>query len=151
MEPSFCFDDAVFTYAVAPRPIERFSQHTPILNGALTISYTSKTELLTEKKGAKEIAIIGFCVDAHGEVARSDIPAFVLSQEFPDMESAFRFFDRFAGKYVVLFQDGENRSMWGDATNSLQINYGRLGSGFCAAATDKLAARKRRNRFPGRN
>lgn len=140
MEPKFRFDDAVFTYAIAPRPIGRFSQHTPVLGGALAVSHTSKTAVLTARDGGREIVAIGLCVDAHGEAAREDIPALCLERPAHDILSVYRFCDRFAGKYVILYRNEEGVYLFGDASGSVQVNYSITGEGLCAASTDRLAA-----------
>lgn len=143
MEPKFRFDDAVFTYAVAPEPAARFSRHTPVMNGALTVSHTSKTDVLTAGDGVREIAVIGLCVDAHGEAAREDIPALCLERPGHDILSVYRFCDRFAGKYVILYRNGEGVYLFGDASGSVQINYSIGEDGLCAASIDRLAAEYR--------
>lgn len=140
MEGSFDFDNAVFTYAISTKPIERFSQHTTIAKGALTVSHTSKTRVITCEEGNCEITIIGYCIDAQGEIPRMDIPNFFLSKHFEDIVAAYRAFDRFAGKYVVFFHSGSAHAIWGDATCSIEINYGINDTDFCIASTDKLAA-----------
>lgn len=139
-EISFDFNDAVFTYAVSTQTIEKFQQHRIVSNGRLVVNYTAGTDVITQKAESREVTIIGYCVDAHGEIARPDIPRAFLSRKFDDMTSAYRYFDRFAGKYAVLYQDGDELAMWGDATCSLPINYSVTGESFCASCTDKLTA-----------
>lgn len=139
-QPVFNFDDAVFTYAVAPEPVARFSQHTPVMDGALTVSYTSKTTVLSARDDHREIVVIGLCVDAHGEAAREDIPALCLERPGHDILSVYRFCDRFAGKYVILYRNEEGLYLFGDATSSVQMNYSLTEGGLCAASIDRLAA-----------
>lgn len=139
-QPMFHFDDAVFTYAIAPRPLERFSRHTPVLDGTLTVSHTSKTEVRSARRGEREAVVIGLCVDAHGEAGRDDIPDLILAQPWRDTLSVYRFCDRFAGRFVIMYQNGSELYLFADATASLQINYGCKDGSVCAAATAKLAA-----------
>lgn len=139
-QPAFHFDDAEFTYAVAPKPLVRFSRHIPVMDGALVISHTSKTRVVTAKTGDREIAVIGFCVDAHGEVERDEIPAFLLDQTERDIAPVYRFCDRFAGHYVVLYQNGSKRYVFGDATGSVQVNYSFHEGSLCFSSVDRLVA-----------
>ena len=140
MEQKFCFDDAVFTYAVAPEPLQRFSRHTPVLGGALTVSHTSKTEVRSAGRDGREIVIIGLCVDAHGEVERDGIPELILNQPQRDPLPVYRFCDRFAGKYVILYRNEEGVYLFGDATSSVQMNYSLIEDSLCVASIDRLTA-----------
>lgn len=138
--PAFDLDSAVFTYMIAPRPLERFSRHTPVLGGALTVSHTSKTEVRSARKGEREIAVIGLCVDAHGEAERDDIPGLILAQPLQDIRSVYRFCDRFAGNYVILYQNGSDCYVLCDATASMQVNYSFLDGSPCLSSVDRLIA-----------
>ena len=139
-EINFALKDAAIAYLIASAPDPRFPCHTSVCGGSLTVSHTAATDVLTAEQDGRAAAVIGYCVDAHGELARGDIPAQLLSQTFPDAMVAFRYFDRFAGAYLVLYQEGDKLFLWGDATCSLPICYSVSGHAFCAAMTDKLAA-----------
>ena len=140
MEQQFCFDEARFTYLVSEQPNPLFSQHTPIAGGALVVSHTAQTQVLSCREGDREITLIGFCVDAHGELSREQIPQAFLDRNFPDPESAYRFFDRFAGKYVVIACWGSRMAVWGDASCSVPVHYCLEAGNFCLSCLDHLAA-----------
>ena len=139
MGRGFELDDAVFTYVISTKADLRFSQHTGVGEG-LIISHTSKTQVVTAKQSRSDIAIIGYCIDSHGEIPRLEIPGRFLSYEWNDISEAYHFFDRFAGKYAVFFQSDGLSYIWGDASASLGICYSFPQSGFCAASADKLLA-----------
>lgn len=139
-EINFALKDAAIAYLIASAPDPRFPCHTSVCGGSLTVSHTAATNVLTAEQDGRAAAVIGYCVDAHGELACGDIPAQFLAQTFSDAMAAFRYFDRFAGAYLVLYQEGDKLFLWGDATCSLPICYSVSGHAFCAAMTDKLAA-----------
>ncbi|WP_042455471.1 hypothetical protein [Neobacillus dielmonensis] len=143
MELQFVFDDDVFTYAISNGEMDQFSQHLSLANSSLTVNYTRKTDVVHGILNNQEIVIIGLCVDAYGDIERNDIPAFFLAQKFEQVERAYKFFNCFAGKYVILFRDGEQVYLWGDATCTIQINYSFAtdeSGAVCAASLDKIVA-----------
>lgn len=139
-EIMFALKDAAIAYLIASTPDFRFPCHTNVCAGNVTISHTATTDVLTAAQDDRSVAVIGYCIDAYGKIDRSDIPVQFLSQTFPDAMSAFRYFDRFAGMYLVLYQDGDKMFLWGDASCSLSICYNISGHTLCAAITDKLVA-----------
>lgn len=138
----FEFDQALFTYAISDRRMEKFSQHLLFESADLIINYTSKTTVLHDNTENGEIAIIGLCVDSHGKIEREDIPAFLLKQHFTSVEDVYSYCDRFAGKYVILYSNHNGSFLWGDATCSIPINYakGSTEKTFCATPFDKMTA-----------
>lgn len=136
----FALKDAVCTYTVTPQIDDRFERHTPICNNSLVINHTAKTNVLVQCGNSREIVIIGYCVDAHGKIPQREVPAAFLTQNFADPLSAYRYFDRFAGAFVVLYRMDDQLFMWGDAMCSLPINYCMSDGKFYAALTDKLLA-----------
>lgn len=139
-ERTFCFDDAVFTYAVSEDAFPLFQRHLPIFGGALTLHYTAGTDVLCCKDGGFEAVVLGVCVDTHGELRREDIPAWLLQSAGEGIETVYRRSARFAGKYVIFFLCAGGRYLFGDATSSIQINYAVEEGPLCAASTDHLLA-----------
>ena len=140
MDTAFVFDDALFTYAISSEKIDRFSQRQFMSASGLSVHYTRKTDVLYASEDGAEIAVIGFCVDSHGELKRDEIPGWLLSRRQSPIEELYRACDRFAGKYVIFFFDGNDSFLWGDAICSVQINYGSHDGRVCAAFADKIAA-----------
>ena len=135
---SYCLDDAVFTYLISPQADSRFSQHKTILQGRYQVNYTRHTEVLHLEQGDKEILLIGLCVDSRGELPREEIPAWFLAQTFPTKEALFHSSDRMAGKYMILYRNGEEITLFGDAICSLQVNYAFQGESFFVCSVDYL-------------
>lgn len=138
----YSFDQAVFSYLVSTRPCSIFSKHIHIFNDSYVVSYTSGTSVLHEKNNEDEVIIIGFCVDAFGELEKDKIPQKLLSRfkADKDVQSVYYYCDRFAGKYVILFRHMRYVYVWGDATCSVQINYSFDCGTFCASSVDNLVA-----------
>ena len=140
MNKCFSLNDAVFTYILSPSESPLFAQHSYFAGGTLTISHTPGTQVRSCKTEDCEIAVIGLCVDAYGQLERDEIPSFLLHQAFENTEQMYRFCSRFAGKYVMIYKSGKDFAVWGDATGSLQINYAFRDEEMCLASVDKLAA-----------
>lgn len=135
------YEESLFTYLISDKKDSNCFEHDIYMSGlGIYIFHTAVTDVAYQMKNGREIAIIGLCIDAHNEIEREDIPDFVLSKGQP-FSKIFTLFDRFAGKYVVVYHDGKNGCMFGDATGSIQINYGFGTNGtICAASTDQLVA-----------
>ena len=146
MNKCFNIDESVFSYIVSSSPANIFSKHKRIFNNTLTISCSKKTDILYAEHQNQAIAIIGFCVDSHREIERNSIPEETLSQNFPSSEAAFLWFNRFAGKYVILFKSYSEIYVWGDATCSVPINYTCAAFDLCISSSDNLIAKN--NGFP---
>lgn len=138
----FDFDNAVFTYMIADKIVDKFSHQLSLKRKKLIINYTGRTMVFHEVSEENEIAIIGLCVDAYGEIPRKKIPGYILQQNFSSAEEAFTFCDRFAGKYVILYIKKDQCFLWGDATCSIPMNYsGSLkDKHFCVSPFDKMTA-----------
>lgn len=138
----FDFDNAVYTYMVSDKIVKKFSHQLFLESKELVVNYTSRTMVLHEVLEENEIAIIGLCVDAYGEIPREKIPDYFLRQSFSSAEEAFTFCDRFAGKYVILYIKENQCFLWGDATCSIPMNYtGSLKEKhFCVSPFDKMTA-----------
>lgn len=136
----FSFDDALFTYAISSRTYSIFQNQTPLFHGALTIYHTAGTEVRQCTVDDREVTVIGFCVDAHGELSQKEIPAYLLKASEQGIKETYRSADRLNGKYIVCCETGEGRYIFGDATCSIQINYTFKDDEFCASSTDQMVA-----------
>ena len=141
MNKDFDLENSVFTYIVAPFPVDVFPKHQLIFQNILTISCSPKTDIQYFENQEKAIAIIGFCIDSHKEIERHHIPNEAISQDFTCIEDVYRWFDRFAGKYVVIYKDFDDIYVWGDATCSIPINYTVSGFDFFISSSDTLIAK----------
>lgn len=117
--------DAVFAYSITQEPDVAFAQSEK-LAGSLFLNTTEKTESreFTNVDGSSQAVVIGFCVDAHGERSRDEIPQMLLEAALDSgIKYAYELCNRLAGKYIVyLSVDGET-VVWGDATCSMSVFY----------------------------
>lgn len=137
---NYNFDEAVFTYIVTAQPIPDFAKHTTIAFGKLMVSHTAKTKVTVSQHNQRELALIGLCVDAYGELRCDDIPNWFLSQKSESIVELYRYFDRFSGKFVAIYSEYDNIFVWGDASCSIPISYSQNDSQICLSSIDHLTA-----------
>lgn len=117
--------DAVFAYSITQEPDEAFAQSEE-LAGSLFLNTTEKTESreFTNAEGSSQAVVIGFCVDAHGERSRDEIPQMILEAAAESgIKYAYELCNRLAGKYVVYLSVDGVEVVWGDATCSMSVFY----------------------------
>ncbi|MDO4666074.1 MAG: hypothetical protein Q4A71_07765 [Actinomycetaceae bacterium] len=115
--------EAVFTYSLTPAADPDFACHDQ-LRGGLVLNRTVKTQALFADGVTTQVAVIGLCVDSEGELARTDIPNYLLRQALKDgPRAAYAASDRLAGKFLVYLWHEDAAYVWGDATHSLAIYY----------------------------
>ena len=117
--------DAVFAYSITQEPDEAFAQSEE-LAGSLFLNTTEKTESreFTNAEGSSQAVVIGFCVDAHGERSRDEIPQMILEAAAESgTKYAYELCNRLAGKYVVYLSIDGVEVVWGDATCSMSVFY----------------------------
>ena len=137
-KPVFDFDKAISTYLITDHISEQFSHHCKIFDGSLIINYTSCTDVFHETTSDTEVVIIGYCIDAHNELDRDDIPQFLASVQPTLPEAIYRAARRFAGRYVILYRHCNTAIMFGDSYGLLQINYGDIDGHPAYASLDVL-------------
>lgn len=136
----FEFDQAVFTYAISTKAIDFFSQKILLKSNSLIVNYTSMTDVKQHNNNDTEIVIIGLCIDSYGKLERDEIPSYILNNT-TDIDSVYHLCNRFAGKYIVLYIDSNGVIyIFGDATNSLPINYAFDKSDYCISSVDGIVA-----------
>ncbi|NVP23149.1 hypothetical protein [Treponema phagedenis] len=118
-------DDAAFAYLVYDKKHEGFSNHILLKEHNLYLNYSKKTEVLYYTNNENSIYIIGLCVDSHAELERSQIPAFLLTNNPGTIDEIIKMSARFAGNYVVLVSLEKELFAYTDATAFLQINYSK--------------------------
>lgn len=133
----FEYKDAKFQYLLVPEVDLRF-QKSYVLGDGLIINHTASTDLLSHEQSERAIAIIGLCVDSHGQLDRQDIPRFLLSSS-AGAEELQDTLCRFAGKYVIFYRELADVFVFGDATTSLPINY-FTGESVCISSSSRLVA-----------
>ena len=128
-----------YTYVVAETPVAGLSGCAPF--GPLVISYSADLSCRIEARDGRKLALIGLCVDAHGEIPCEEIPAFLLDRG-ADIEAIAALSDRLAGRFVVVYaDDGGGTYAFTDAAATLHVNYatdGRIALSSCEALLAKL-------------
>lgn len=139
---TFDFNNAVFTYAVSNKQIDRFSRHLPLETQNLVINYTDATAVQHFVSSDCEVVIIGLCIDAHGMIKKEDIASAIVGQTNRAIDAIFAFASRFSGKYIILYSDTNGCYAFGDATCSIPINFaGSLGTDeICLSPFDGMTA-----------
>ena len=116
-------DLATFSYYISKNKLELFSNHIFLKKSDLWLSYSSETSCYYYSGDSAEVAIIGLCVDSHGEYEREKIAEIIAKIDYSDIKSVYESCDRFAGKYCIFFGGKNGCYIWGDATGSVLINY----------------------------
>lgn len=135
---AYVFDKAQFTYCISNTCIPAFNHRLNLKQYDIMIQYTSATQVLHAQNQEHETAIIGYCVDAHGEIPRIQIPSALC--QCTTLEDAWNFCDRLAGKYVICYLHQSHMYVWGDATCSIPLNYGKNDGIICISPFDKMTA-----------
>lgn len=141
MEQRFVFDEAVFTYAISKGDEPLFSRHVPLFGGSLWLHHTAATEVRMACCSVGEVAVVGFCVDSHGELTREEIPGWLANLAVEGIDVLYRASARLAGKYVLCCRSKDGDYLVGDATASIPIHYSFSSGHLTAASTDQLTAR----------
>lgn len=134
----FVFDEAQFTFCISNSRMPIFCNYLYLFQYDIMIQYTSATQVLHVQEKEHETAIIGYCVDAHGEIPRAQIPMTLC--QCSTLEEAWNFCNRLAGKYVICYLQQSHIYVWGDATCSIPLNYGRNDDIVCISPFDKMTA-----------
>lgn len=134
----FVFNEAVFTYRISNRSSALFQRCISLRQSDLQIQYTNRTQVLHACNNGHEAAVIGYCIDAHGQISREDIPRALCACD--TLDAAWQFCNRLAGKYIVYYVDGTKAYLWGDATCSIPLNYGKNGGHICISPFDRMTA-----------
>lgn len=130
-------DDVCFMYAFGQKPFEEMSGRIDFAGGVL--SYTARTDVSLWEAENRGIVIIGISVDTHGEWPITESGLRLLAGA-PDLNALLPLTDRLAGRYVILYREGENLYVLPDATCSLPIHFdNRLGMRAFAAAEFPIA------------
>jgi len=128
------FDSAAFCYSFQPNSLKPLANSSSICQD-WSLNHSDKTELASHSTHNRSLHIVGVCVDSLGEISRNDIPEVALLNASRNVIELYSYFDRFAGRYVVFYQEGEDWYVWGDATCSLPIHYMRSPTEFSAVAS----------------
>jgi hypothetical protein len=137
----FCFGDATFTYFISNQKNDMFEKQLVFFSKNLVINHTRKTSVLTYKNENESMCIIGLCVDSHGCVMREEIPEFIIRNGQGEIRTILDNHHRFAGKYVILYENAHGLYAFADAACELQINY-FTGDGVCLSSIDGLISRE---------
>lgn len=119
--PSYSFNESKFQYLLSRKPDYKFNKRVNLYHD-LILNYTDKTDIIRSSDNQKLITIIGICIDSYGELKRNEIADFICisSNTYADLPEII---GRFAGKYVIIYQDTYHTCLFGDASSSLPIYY----------------------------
>lgn len=130
--------ETVFAYSIENRVNPLFHAH--IGTKRLIVNHSCKTQVCQASTPERTVTIIGLCVDAHGELERFQVPDWIAAQKTDAPEALFNECDRFAGKFIMLIEEGNQAYLWGDATSSLQMDYAFYEENICISFSDKVTA-----------
>ncbi|SCI79021.1 Uncharacterised protein [uncultured Clostridium sp.] len=136
---SFDFNDAVFTYMVGKRAHPLFKCNTAF--DRWVISHTPRTQVIVAESDKGAVAVIGLCVDAHGEMRRTEIPHYLLKEGVQGIQVLLKATKRLAGSYVILFFGEAGCFAVGDATCSVPVYYSIQPAEYCLSSCDELLRR----------
>jgi len=98
---------------------------------------SEKTEADITEKNGRTVAIVGLCIDSRAEI-NINIPAFILDNS-KSLQDVLRIEGRFAGKYVLIYEENCNLYIIGDATCSIPVNY-CVNDQFAVSSSSELIA-----------
>lgn len=133
----FDLDKSHFQYVVLDRIDPRFKSYT-LLNHGLVLNYTTQTHTICFEHHNFIVTIVGLCIDSQGELDREDIASY-LAKNCKDVGTFIEKLGRFAGKYILIFQDQYKTYAFTDATSSLPIYYS-VDTGFFSSSEHLLAS-----------
>lgn len=123
-----------------------YNNYVKVLNKKYYLGYSNYTEVQVENKYDQEIIIIGLCIDSHGEIEKKQIAKEMLENSNNSINKLYKYSNRFAGKYVVIYSLIEKKDnkyhtyIFGDATVSMQINYAFIDDNLVLSSIDNLIA-----------
>lgn len=140
MKPKFDIQQAVFTYFIGDEiTLEGFIK-VPVFQGMYYLYYTPKTQIKFCSDDENEIGIIGFCVDAHGELSEDEIANYLLQSCSYGIEGIYQMTNRLAGRYVICCSCSGQHFIIGDATGTLPVCYTASGEKMCISSLEALIA-----------
>lgn len=135
---------SVFTYIVADKLRNtELNKKVEIRNTNLNIFLSENTEYIYSDDKKNGIYIIGLCIDSYAEIKRENIALKLKDylQDFDKNNNFFEFYDRLAGKFVILIKKSSELFILGDATGSLQVNY-NIQDKVLLSSSEELVARE---------
>jgi hypothetical protein len=133
-----CNLNSTFQYFFSKYKNKKFEQFSNLKNGYI-LSFNKKTEVFSSEVGNTLITIVGLCIDSHSEYTRDQIPSYLLKST-KCIDTLLSFAERLAGKYILIYQDGDSTCVVGDATCSLPVFYYKNSDGLHFSATEYLLA-----------
>lgn len=128
------FDSSVFTYYVVNSDNTDFGLEKKCSVQGWNVFSSPETKIrIFEKEDSGTVAVIGYCIDSHGELNADEIP------EFLSLQSEAEFFvqlARLAGKYVILKAYKDGLYVYTDATASLPAFYSQKEGMTCVSSNE---------------
>lgn len=134
---NFDFQNSVFTYMVSPNRLDIFDHFSLFSKNNYYINYTKNTVCYCNNENDKQIAVIGFCIDSHGEISRENVPNYLLENS-NDIDTVINLSIRLAGKYIILFENHDGMYAITDAASSVPLFYCDNKDEIFLASTDTL-------------
>ena len=129
-----------YLYLLSPRRREDlFSRSDGVCFGRTLLQHGERVSCTVLRQADREICVAGLCVDSMGEHSREEIPAALLQAGSAGLEGVLAFEPRLAGRYIILFTQGENSWVLNDATGAMQVFY-HTGPEPCLAAAEGVLA-----------
>ncbi len=131
--------ESIFSYIISYSKCEEFPYNKNLAPTNYVLSYSDGIEINFYNLDNIYVYIIGYAIDSYNEHKTQDIPKMIASEYKKGIEQSYNYCNRLAGKYIVLLFDSNNRYIWGDATNSLTINY-NFSKGVVISSIAKMVA-----------
>ena len=100
------FDKVQFCCFAATQALQCAELPQRVQCGCLYLAYSSCTCCETARSGGRELVILGYCIDAYGQLPRSQIVDYMLHSA-ATVRELLDLLERFAGKYLVFYSESD--------------------------------------------
>ena len=122
MQAEYNFDGMLNAFLVANKEFDNFTHHA-VLNEKYIINYTGNTSCAILRDGTDTVCLVGFCVDAVGEIEKQNVLSELLKVFKQGYDYLAQFLKRIAGHYALICCSLEEIIAFPDATASVPIYY----------------------------
>ena len=146
-------DKSICTYMISDQEMDIFKHHEKLFGGKYVLNYSDKLGVLISKKSDKEVCVIGYAIDSHGQIKKDEIPNYImkeLERNGGNIVDTYNYCNRLAGKYFIMIKYANKEYLFGDATCTLQVFYS-FKNGFAVSCLEKIVADSLGLSFDDRN